>query len=296
MFAVLGATGQVGSAVLRTLASKGLPIRAISRNARNAEALKAMGAEIVVADAYDADALAVAFAGVDGAFVMNPPSYASPDMFADAERVAAAIGQASVTVGLPKLVCLSSVGAHRTERQGNIRTTRILEQALSALSIPTAFVRAAWFMENWSGTIAVAKEKGVVPSFLHPLDRAIPMVGTADIGRVCAEVLIQSWSGRRVVELEGPSDLAPTDVAAAISSLLANPVRAIAAPREGWASFFESKGNSRAAALAWVEMIDGFNEGWMTFEGGHERQRGTVDLRGALNPRAAATPVVAQSD
>lgn len=296
MFAVLGATGQVGGAVLRTLTSHGLPVCAISRDAGKAEALRAAGAEIVVADAHDADALAVAFAGADGAFVMNPPSYASPDMFADAERVAAAIGEAALRAGLPKLVCLSSVGAHRPERQGNIRTTRILEQALSALSIPTAFVRAAWFMENWSGTIAVAREKGVVPSFLHPLDRAIPMVGTADIGRVCAESLIQSWSGRRIVELEGPSDYTPIDVAAAISSLLAKPVRAIAAPREAWASFFESKGNSPAAALAWVEMVDGFNDGWMTFEGGHERQRGTVGLQGALNPRAVAAPAVAQKE
>lgn len=286
MIAVLGATGQVGGVVARALLGQGHRVRAVFRDAAKADALAAAGAEIVVADAPDADALTVAFTNVDRAFVMNPPSYASPDMFADAERVSAAIGQAATRSSVTKLVCLSSIGAHRPERQGNIRTTRILERALSTLPMSTAFVRAAWFIENWAGAVAEARENSVVPSFLNPLDRPIPMVGTADIGRVCAELLVHDWSGQRIVELEGMRDYSPIDVAAAIGDLLDNPVRAIGVPREDWASMLESMGNSPVATSGWIEMIDAFNDGWMTFEGGHERQRGRVTLKDVLRPFA----------
>lgn len=89
MFAVLGATGQLGGAVLHTLASQGFRIRSVLRDSGKGEAFRAAGAEVVVADAHDADALAIAFVGVEGAFVMNTPSYASPDLFADAELISA---------------------------------------------------------------------------------------------------------------------------------------------------------------------------------------------------------------
>lgn len=296
MYAVLGATGQVGGAVARTLAEHGHQVRAVLRDAGKAAGVRMAGHQVAVADAYDADALVAAFAGVDGAFVMNPPSYASPDMFADSERVAEAIGRAAARAGVPQLVCLSSVGAHRPQRQGNIRTTRILEQALSALPIPVAFVRAAWFMENWAGTVEAARQNGVVPSFLQPLDRAIPMVATADIGRVCAEVLIEHGAGRRIVELEGPRDYAPEDVAAAIGAILNKRVKATAVPREGWAVFFESKGNSPAAALAWVEVIDSFNDGWMSFEGGHKRRRGRVEMIDVLERATVTSPTPHDKD
>jgi NAD(P)H dehydrogenase (quinone) len=42
---------------------------------------------------------------------------------------------------------------------------------------------------------------------LQPLDRAVPMVSTDDVGRAAAALLQERWEGKRVVELEGPKDL-----------------------------------------------------------------------------------------
>jgi NAD(P)H dehydrogenase (quinone) len=47
----------------------------------------------------------------------------------------------------------------------------------------------------------------VIPSFLQPLDKKVPMVATADIGRVAAGLLMESWTGVRIIELEVASDL-----------------------------------------------------------------------------------------
>jgi uncharacterized protein YbjT (DUF2867 family) len=79
-----------------------------------------------------------------------------------------------------------------------------MEQALSELPMPITFLRPGWFMENAEWDVASARDKGIIASFLQPLDKAVPMVATADIGQVASELLQQNWTGKRVVELEGP--------------------------------------------------------------------------------------------
>ncbi len=132
--------------------------------------------------------------------------------------------------------------------------------------MPVAFLRAAWFMENASWDVAAARESGAIPSFLQPLDRAIPMVATADVGRVAAELLRQDWTGRRVVELDGPRPVSPNDIAACLAAALGHPVRVQAVPRENREALFRSQG--AANPIPRMQMLDGFNAGWLAFEGG----------------------------
>src|SRR5262249_5604836 len=76
---------------------------------------------------------------------------------------------------------------------------------------------ARWARQGCETAIAdlnpAARDKGVVPSFLQPLDRRIPMVATEDVGRVAAELLLENWNGKRIVELEEPRRLSPNDIA-----------------------------------------------------------------------------------
>jgi len=80
-------------------------------------------------------------------------------------------------------------------------------------------------MENCSWDVAPARAQGVIPSFLQPLDKPVAMVATADIGRVAARLLQENWTGRRVVELEGPQRVTPNEIAATFAGLLQRPVR-----------------------------------------------------------------------
>jgi uncharacterized protein YbjT (DUF2867 family) len=100
--------------------------------------------------------------------------------------------------------------------------------------MPITFLRAAWFMENSRWDLAPAREHGIIRSFLQPLDKPVPMVATADIGRVAAELLQERWDGHRVVELEGPHRVAPDEIVATFSNLLGRSVRAEAVPHESW--------------------------------------------------------------
>src|SRR5580700_8165760 len=62
-----------------------------------------------------------------------------------------------------------------------------------------AFLRPAWFMENSSWDVAPARNNGVIPSFLQPLDKPVPMVATIDIGHMAARLIRETWTGHRIV-------------------------------------------------------------------------------------------------
>jgi NAD(P)H dehydrogenase (quinone) len=111
-----------------------------------------------------------------------------------------------------RTVCLSTVGAQA--RQPNLlNQLAMMERELGTQDLPIAFIRAAWFMENAIWDVPSARE-GAIQSFLQPLDQAIPMVATGDIGTTAARLLQERWVGGRVVELQGPAPVSPNELAA----------------------------------------------------------------------------------
>jgi len=234
------------------------------------------GCDVSRADINDADALSQAFSGIEGVFVLLPPSFDPSHGFPESRQIIAAVRKALDAVGPPKVVCLSTIGAQATQR--NLLTQlQIMESELGTLSMPITFLRAAWFMENSSWDVAPARNTGIVPSFLQPLDKRFPMVATEDVGRTAAELLLHMWNGQRLVELEGPKRITPDEIAAAFARLLGRNVRMRAVPRDTWESVFRSQGMKNP--MPRVQMLDGFNQGWIEFEGGETQSRkGSVTL------------------
>ena len=203
MYAITGITGNVGGVVARALLSAGQRVRAVVRNANKGKLWCELGCEVAIAEMEDAEALTRAFTDVTGVFILPPPNFDPKPGFPEARAVISAVRQALDATRPAKVVCLSSIGAQAA--QSNLLSQRtLMEEALATLSSPITFLRPAWFMENLSWDVAQARDQGVLSSFLQPLDKAMPMVATADVGRVAAELLLQDWIGERVVELEGP--------------------------------------------------------------------------------------------
>jgi NAD(P)H dehydrogenase (quinone) len=280
MFAITGITGNVGGEVARNLLAADRPVRAVVRDARKGEPWVNRGCNLAPADITDVAALTSAFKGTEGVFVLVPPNFdPSPD-FREAQATAANLQSALDAARPAKVVYLSTIGAQATH--SNLLTQHtIIEQALRNLPLPIAFLRPGWFMENSSWDATPAARNGVIPSFLQPLDKPVPMVATTDIGRVAAELLQQTWDGHRVVELEGPHRVTPNQIAAVFASLLGRPVKMEAVPRETWESLFRSQGMKNPTPR--IQMLDGFNEGWIEFESGEAGSRkGTVALETVL--------------
>ncbi|MFZ0777292.1 MAG: NmrA family NAD(P)-binding protein [Xanthobacteraceae bacterium] len=280
MFAVTGITGQVGGATARTLLDTGLSVRAVMRDAAKGAAWKESGCEIALADMKDAAALTDALSGVDGIFVIMPPIFDPTPGFPEARAIITAVTKAIGVAKPSKVVCLSTIGAQATQLN-LLNQLGLLEQALGAVQSPVCFLRAAWFMENAAWDVAPARDTGVVPSFLQPLDKPVPMVATADIGHLAATLLQETWTGRRIVELEGPRRITPNRVAATFAEILGRPVRMEPVPRDTWEGLFASQGMKNPTPRA--RMLDGFNEGWIEFENGEQSSRkGRTELKTVL--------------
>jgi NAD(P)H dehydrogenase (quinone) len=280
MYAITGITGKVGGTVASTLLNEGRSVRAVVRNPEKAESWAARGCTIAVADVNDPAALATAFTGVDGVFILIPPMFDPTPGFPEARTVFDSLKSALEAAHPPKVVCLSSIGA-QSDRPNLLNQLGIMEETLGALPLPIAFLRAAWFMENSVWEVAPAREQGVIPSFLQPLDKKVPMVATADIGRIGARLFQEIWTGKRVIELEGPRRVTPNDIASTFSDILERPVQMQIVPHDTWEGLFKSQGMKNPTPR--VQMLNGFNEGWIEFEGGEAgSEKGTTELATVL--------------
>lgn len=288
MYAITGITGQVGGVVGQALRTAGLPVRAVVRDVAKGRHWAELGCEVARAAMDDAEALGHAFTGAEAVFILLPPIFDPSPGFAETRRVIDAVRTALEIARPRRVVCLSTIGAQASQ-PNLLNPLGLMEQALGALDIPTAFLRAAWFIENSQWDLQPMRDNGVMPSFLQPTDKPVPMVATADVGLVIAELLQERWQGRRTIELEGPAPVSPDQLADAFARLLGHPVRAEVVPREQWETRFRGQGMQHP--LPRMQMLDGFNQGWIAFERGDAEQRkGRLTIDTVLRELLARTP------
>jgi len=273
MYAVMGITGNVGGAVARTLLAKGEKVRGIVRNPEKAAEWQKQGAELFKADYDDVDALTAAFTGVAGVFVMVPPNFAPAPGFAETKASLKVLHEALSRALPSKAVYLSSIGAEQASGLGLITSSHLLEEMLGDLP--------------FSGDVASARNEGKIRFQLHPLDRKFPLVATADIGKVGAETLTQSWTGIRHIEVAGPEGYSPLDIADAFADAVRRPVEAIAVPKAEWETLWVSQGMPEGRTSPRAEMVDGFNSGWI-----HFAVHGTEHVDGATPLHEVITQLV----
>ena len=227
MYAITGITGKVGGALARALLADRLPVRAVVRDIKKGSPRESQGCEIECAEMQDPASLTAAFTGTDGVFILPPPQFDPAPGFPEARAVIAAVKAALESACPNKVVYLSTIGAQPTTKSNLLTQHTLIEEALSELPMPITF---GWFMENAEWDVASARDKGMIASFLQPLDKPAPMVATADIGQRASELLQQNWIGKRVVELEGPKRISPQEIGTTFAKILRHAVRVDAVP------------------------------------------------------------------
>ena len=281
MFVIAGATGNTGSVVAGTLLAQGKPITVLVRDAHKAASWREKGAKVAAASLEDAGAVAKALAGAEGAYLLIPPNYQAEDALGYGSRIADALAQAVKTSGVPHVVLLSSIGAQHAQGTGLIRSLYHAESAIGPVAKNLTIVRAAYFLQNWAGSVEAVR-KGVLPSFLTA-KRKIPMVSTADIGNIAAHCLADPARGRRVVELAGPEDYSPQDIAQAFGAALGKPVKLETHPPDAVIPTLTAMGFSQDVARLFREMTEGINSGHVAYEGkGTTFERGKVTAMDAI--------------
>lgn len=288
MFVIMGATGQVGGAVLEQLKGRGVAVRAVARASSRAAPL---GVEVVRADASDEAGLAAAFAGSEAAFVMLVPPPGAADVLAAAGASARAIAASVRAARVPHVVALSSQGAHLADGNGVVRALHDFEVALAGATPSLVFLRPGNFMENWAAMLPVAREAGVLPSALLPLGQKSEAVSALDVGRIAADLLFDPRPGTRIVNLAGPAEYSAQDAAAALSALLGKAVTAVPSSRDETIAGLLAAGLGADYAAKLADLNDAVNAGRMGIPAGSgEMRRGGTTLEQALRRLMGSAP------
>jgi NAD(P)H dehydrogenase (quinone) len=146
--------------------------------------------------------------------------------------------------------------------------------------MPITFLRAAWFTENAECDISSARKDGVIHSYLQTLDRPVPMIATDDVGHTAAEPPYEHWRGHRVVELQ-----AKTRVTESRRRCLRRSAGQCG-PSGGRAPVClepHSREPGMQNPAPRMQMLDGFNEGWIDFRDENaESRRGGIGIDEAI--------------
>lgn len=278
-FAIAGVTGHTGRVAADLLLAQGHTVRVLVRDAAKGAAWAAKGAEVAIADVTDGPALTAALTGVDAAWILLPPNMTTGDFRSWQVRTGQVIVDAVRAAKLPHVVLLSSVGAQHPAGTGPIAGLYPLEQGLKALpSTGASFVRAAYFMENLLGNLGML-DQGLYPSF-SPANAKMPMIATADIGALAAELLVgpvPAPGAPAIYELGG-GPYSSADVAAVLSAIKGKPIQVAEVPVAAMAQTLQGFGFPADIAALYQEMTEGAASGLVAYDGTGKAVTGQTTL------------------
>ena len=281
MFVIAGVSGNVGAFAAQTLLDGGHSVRVIVRDEAKGKRWADAGAEVAVGSLDNVAFLTETLKGSEGTFLLvPPPPYSVPNFRDYQRRMGEALLAAVKTSGVPHVVLLSSVGAEQVSGTGPIAGIHPVEQGLRGLTRAT-FIRAANFMENASNSLGAARSQGIYPTFT-PAAYAFDMVSVADIGAAVARALLDVPSGLRIINLAGPREYSPADVASTLGHVLGREVHAVELPLASAAATLQSWGMPEQFAGIFAEMYEGAMAGRITWDSEGTLVRGNVTLDQAL--------------
>lgn len=211
-YLITGATGEVGSRVVRQLLERNIRPRLLVRSEEKARSLFGDRVDVCVGDLAAPDSTRGAIQGAGTVFLVNVgPAIPERDK---------AVATICKEVGVRKIVKLSSldvehglaIGAWHEKGEAAIRTT----------GIPFTFVRPTGFMSNllaWAHSIRT--EIVVRPS---TADGRRPFIHSEDIASVCLAALLNDEYSGEALPITGPESLTFGQVTAIISEAIGRPL------------------------------------------------------------------------
>jgi len=280
-YVVAGATGHVGSVVAQTLLDSGRKVRVIVRDTHKAERWKKRGAHVGQVDLSNVHDLLNGLRGTEAAFLLIPPFPPNTSgVRGKAKKMIDAMVHAIAGTDVKHVVFLSSVGAQHADGTGPVVLLHDAEQELRTLKTPVTFLRPCYFMENWAPALPDAKE-GLLNSFL-PAGTKWAHVAAHDVGQAAAKLILEHPKAHRVVELCGPEDVCPSDVAQVLTKLLDTEVEPLEEPLDQVAEAFTGMGFSPELAQMYQGLYQRIASRRLAFEHPEQVQRGKETLEQAL--------------
>ncbi|WP_276274136.1 SDR family oxidoreductase [Haloarcula litorea] len=196
---ITGATGNIGSVVVRLLADSDVSVRAMTRSPERVGWSENLDVEVVKGDFMAPETLDNALTGTDQAFLLSPNVKHMAEM---QSNFVAAAERADIT----HLVKLSAAGADPDTSWDIARWHGRVEQEIAASSLDYTFIRPVSYMQNLLNDAETIRSEGQFGR-ATPADAKINVVDTRDVARLVATVLRNNEHRGAVYKPTGPEPI-----------------------------------------------------------------------------------------
>jgi NAD(P)H dehydrogenase (quinone) len=248
---VFGASGAQGGPVARHLLTAGKRVRVLARQPEGVTHLVAAGAEAVRGDFDDADSLARAAEGMEGAFLLFP--FMNPRL----DHARAVIG-ALAAAGVRRVVW-NATGAIPPVRTGNpgVDIRRDVVDMLEESGMEFVALQPTVYMENLLGPWT-APEVAAHGRLAYPLPAtvAVQWISHEDAGAFAAAAFDVLPGRRHLIYICGPEALTGSAAAAAFTRGLGRDIEYRAMPPAEFGAIIDKAfGGGGAGATAFYEAV-----------------------------------------
>ena len=253
MFLITGATGNVGSALVRMLHGDGHDVRALVRSADRATHLPG-GVDIAVGDLDTPETVARAVDGIEAVFHMQTDH---------GTEQTASMARAMDAARVRRIVVLSSVGAVLDPPPIMGTCFQARERLLDAADLQTTYLRPNTLMPNalaWASSIAT---DGVVHDPVGP--GRVSTVDTDDVAAVAAAALLDARHVDQGYTLTGPEALTTREQVAILADALGREIGCVEETPEQAKRAMVAGGAPEAAAEAMRDLNAMFRTGRCAF-------------------------------
>lgn len=218
MILITGASGNVGSEVLKQAAAAGLELRAAYQSTKKTGAAPG-GIETVILDYQKPATVRLALRGVQTVFLVGPPTANLPELEAN-------VVDEAQRAGIRHLVKLSALGGRNAIFPALHRQS---EEKIEACGIPYTFMRPNGFMQNFV-TYNSATIKSQNAFYGCQGDGAVSHIDIRDIAAAIVAVLSGSGHEGKAYPLTGPEALTQKQVAEKLSKATARTIKYVDLP------------------------------------------------------------------
>src|SRR4051812_6809011 len=268
MILVAGATGVLGSEIVRRLINRGEKVRAMVRASSAPEKvarLENSGAEIVRADLKDHASLARACAGVQAVIstvtmiltAQPGDSFAATD--GDGNK---ALVDAAKNAGVEKFVFVS----FNTDTSPDAPLTsakRDVEEHLKTSGLDYSILHSSYFFETWLGPMLFADPNAGTAKVYGDGTQKLRYVAVADVAELAVQCLTSPAAKNATIPFGGPEEISQRDAVRIFEEAFGRPFSVIEIPEEALEAQWTSAQNplDRTFSALMLGLARGFDSG-----------------------------------
>ncbi len=243
---VTGATGTVGSEVVKQLSAKGANVRACCHTLSKADKIRGSGVETIEFDYHKPETVEPAFKGVEKLFLLTTP------LAGNMVEITAKLVAEAKKAGVKHIVEQSVLGADTEATVLPLRWHRQAEKIVEESGIPYTYVRPTGFMQNFSNFLAqTIKAQNAI--FTTTGDGKVSFVDARDIAAVVVEALTGDGHEGKIYPVTGPAAISYDQAAEILSEVLGRKISHLDISEEDVRKGFEEAGFPDWAGDAVIE-------------------------------------------